>query len=79
MTLAHNICIYMYEGDEWIGHGHYQVTINDNENDEAIWTVDNNEHILRLLFVGFIYIYFFCHAQEKPRSVLILNLLGLGS
>jgi hypothetical protein len=48
----------MFEEDEWIGHGRYQVAIKDDENDEAIWTVINNEHILRLLFVSFFYIYF---------------------
>ena len=50
----------MYEEDEWIGHGRYQVAIKDYENDEAIWTISNNEHILRLLFVCFFNIYFIC-------------------
>lgn len=48
----------MFEGDEWIGHGRYQVAIKDDENDEAIWTIIDNEHILRLLFVGFFIFYF---------------------
>lgn len=58
ITSAHNYRIYMYEGDEWIGHGRYQFAIKDYENDEAIWTVINNEHILQLLFVCFFYICF---------------------
>jgi len=57
-TLAHNYRVYMFEGDEWIGHGRYQVAIKDDENDEAIWTIIDNEHILRLLFVGFFIFYF---------------------